>query len=286
MVLSVHLTEPSPFGGEEWRVKFEDITSLRQARLHTIDLVLALVVLYHEEDEAIAAGQLDATKLTSLIFRMDQIVSHLHETQLMLPRFRPASGGTETNQPFWDTSSASTVASGMTAMTDASICIYDMLNRLSTMGAQGENSNEDATTAVTPGAAAKSAAPFVHSQGSSWREHLSQRVADAVEFLISEGALPGVGASLFPCRMMLNILPRDDPAYRRIARLHAQSLIRRNIRHAGDLSELVEGLSIGDENSQLSNEPDCGCGEDCGTVTMRKGRARWCGCPWAKRPSN
>ena len=276
MVLSVHLTEPSPFGSEEWQVDPEDAASPRQARLLTMDLVFSLVALYREEEEAFEAGQLDETKLRSLLSGLDGVVSRLHDTQLMLPRLRPAEPGDArmNQQPFWDTASASTVSSGITAMIDASTCAQDMLARLSAICADGSGE----------GAAAESVTPFMSSQASDWHQHLSQRVDDAVEYMINDGGLPGLGCSLFPCRMMLNILPRSDPTYRRVGRLYAQGVMKRKMRHAGNLSELLEGLDIADDSEQATI-PDCSCGEDCAVITRRMGRARWCGCPWAKKPS-
>ncbi|KAK5662697.1 hypothetical protein OQA88_8613 [Cercophora sp. LCS_1] len=275
MVLSVHLTEPSPFGSDEWRTDFVEPTSKRQVRMRNLDLIFSLVALYNEEEEAVEAGQLDEAKLRRLLSKLDGIVSQLHETQLMLPRFRPtgAPGGSATERPFWDTFSASTVSSGITAMIDASACAQDMLARLRAMLADGNDES-----------LAESVAPFIVSQGPDWHQELSQRVADAVEYMINDCGVPGLGSSLFPCRMMLNILPRSDPTYRRIGRLYARSIMKRKMRHAGNLSELLEGLDINDETEQ-SGIPDCSCGEDCAVVTRRMGRARWCGCPWAKKPS-
>jgi hypothetical protein len=279
MILSVHLTETSPFFDPKWQLQVTNIGSLQQAELRTYDLIFSLVAQYEEDDREYSAGQQDRSKLESLIHNIDQITMQLHEVQLMLPRLRPASAEIEsaaTERPFWGVFSAALTAQGKSAVVDAVICIRGMLDRM-----PAANANDPTSSIPDP----KTLAPFTYSQNKDWHESLGSDVADAVEYIIrDECGSTGAGLALFPCRMMLNVLPHGCEAYGRIVRLNAQNLLRRNLRHAEDLSELMGGLSVGSGDDFKA--PECNCGAKCGTVNTHKGRMRWCGCPWVKPRSS
>ncbi len=229
MITCIHHSCASPvFAQGEWRASSQP-TTLNEVEQRVFDLGFDLSALYEEDEASAASGGKSHENLPRLITQMDRVLIGLDECAVALEGMGPQLSNPGSNLAgFWDLESAVAVANIATLALDASICIHEMLERL---GGPALLSRRDRLPM----------APFAENKGAGWQDQLASYIVAAVTFMTRENmGLYGAQRSIFPLRMMLNILSPDSASYSAARELYVSLLTRNKLRH----TESLDGLWI------------------------------------------